>query len=98
MAKNYEQLLEYVKTNGRVCPLPIPWKGLCEMLPNRKRTGHGWEPALPLILAAWWETPALMKHIRFLEHLEWAHTQGCVDKVDAYLRALPESDWFHFGD
>jgi hypothetical protein len=26
------------------------------------------------------------------------HTHGCIDQVDAYLRALPETDWFHFGD
>lgn len=52
----------------------------------------------PLILSAWWDTPGLVKHIRFLEHLEWAHTHGCIDQVDAYVRALPETDWFHFGE
>lgn len=56
------------------------------MLPGRRRVGAGWEPALPLILAAWWETPSQLKHLRFLEHLEWADKHGCIDEVDAYLR------------
>lgn len=98
MDGKFEQLLEYVTANGRACPQPTHWNALWEMLPNRRRAGNEWEPALPLILAAWWDTPALQKHLRFLEHLEWAHTHGCIDQVDAYLRTLPETDWFHFGD
>jgi hypothetical protein len=98
MGDKYQQLLDYVKANGRVCPQPMRWNALWEMLPERRRAGGGWEPALPLILGAWWETPALNKHLRFLEHLEWARTHGCVDQVDVYLRALQEADWFHFGD
>jgi hypothetical protein len=27
-----------------------------EMLPNKKCKGHGWEPPLQLILAAWWDS------------------------------------------
>ena len=42
------------------------------LLPDRRRVGHGWEPAVPLIFAAWWESPGLAKNLRFLEHLEWA--------------------------
>lgn len=76
----------------------MPWNTLWEMLPGRLRVGDGWQPALPLILAAWWDTPALQKHLRFLEHLEWAHSHGCIAQVETYLRALPESDWYHFGD
>jgi hypothetical protein len=98
MADKYPQLLEYVKANGRACPQPMRWNTLWEMLPNRQRAGNGWGPSPPLILAAWGDTPGLPKHMRFLEHLEWAHTHGCIDQVDAYLRALPETDWLHFGD
>ena len=98
MADKYLQLLEYVKANGRACPQPMPWNTVWEMLPNRQRVGDGWEPALPLILGAWWDSPGLLKHTRFLEHLEWAHTHGCIAQVDTYLRALPETAWFHYGD
>ena len=40
----------------RICLRPDPWNKLWELLPDRKRVGNGWEPALPLILAAWYET------------------------------------------
>jgi hypothetical protein len=46
-------LLNYVRDNRRVCPVPQRWNELWEMLPDRKRVGNGWEPPLPLILAAW---------------------------------------------
>jgi hypothetical protein len=98
MDEKHAHLLEYVKANGRACPQPMSWNTLWEMLPKRRRADGRWEPALPLILAAWWETTTLRKHQRFLEHLEWARSHGCIGEVDTYLRALPESDWFHFGD
>jgi hypothetical protein len=68
------------------------------MLPNRRRVGSSWEPALPLILAAWWESPGLQKQLRLFEHLDWAEQNGCINEVDVYLRALAESDWYHLGD
>ena len=98
MADKYPQLLEYVKKDGRACPLPMRWNVLWKMFPDRQRVGDEWEPALPLILGAWWDTPGPAKHMRLLEHLAWTHTHGCIDQVDAYLRALPETDRFHFGD
>jgi hypothetical protein len=98
ISDRYAKLLEYVEANGRVCPQPMAWSRLWEMLPERRRVGGGWEPGLPLILAAWWDTPGLAKHLRFLEHLEWAYEHGCLAAVDAHVRALPESEWYHFGD
>lgn len=98
MSDKHAQLVEYVKANNRACPQPRAWNEVWEMLPGRRRVGGGWEPALPLILAAWWETSGMQKHVRLLEHLEWADKHGCIEGVDTYLRALPESDWHHFGD
>src|SRR4051794_12694909 len=98
MGDQHAALLAYFKANGRACPQPKPWSALWEMLPERRRVGNGWEPALPLILAAWWETAALRKHLRFLEHLEWASAHGCIEEADPYVRALREPDWHHFGD
>ena len=68
------------------------------MLPNKKRKGAGWEPALPLILGAWWDTPAISKIMRLREHIEWAETQGCLEEVATFLRKLPEDQWHHTGD
>jgi hypothetical protein len=54
-----KELLEYVGSNNRVCPQPQKWDELWKLLPDRKRVGGGWDPPLPLILAAWWHTSAL---------------------------------------
>ena len=95
---NYAVLLEYVGMNGRLCPQPMVWNRLWEMLLGRHRVGLGWEPALPLILGAWWDSTGLEKNLRFLEHLEWAYNQGCLKAVDSYLRSIGEGEWFHIGD
>jgi TPR repeat protein len=76
--------------------VPRDWNKLYKMLVNRRQLPSGrWEPALPLILAAWHETDADQKQQRFREHLEWAHDQGQLLEVDQYLRSLDEHDWFH---
>ena len=68
------------------------------MLPNKKRKGAGWEPALPLILAAWWDTPAISKILRLREHIEWAESQGRLEQIASVLRNLPEEQWHHTDD
>ena len=76
--------------------VPRNWNKLYKMLANRRQLpSGGWEPALPLILAAWHETDADQKQQRFREHLEWAGTQGQLGKIGAYLRSLQEAEWFH---
>lgn len=91
-------LIAFATHNGRVCPVPLRWNELWSMLPGRHRVGNGWEPPAPLILAAWEETPALLKIVRLREHIEYAAEKGILPQVDQFLRALPESDWAHFGD
>jgi hypothetical protein len=93
-----DALLEHVRHKCRVCPMPNRWNELWEMLPARRPVGHGWEPPLPLILAAWWNTPALMKMARLEEHIRHADAHGALADIDRYLRALPEDDWAHVLD
>jgi hypothetical protein len=92
------ELLSYCRHNGRVCPRPQRWNELWEMLPARRRVGNGWEPALPLILGACWDTPALLKMLRLEEHIRHAEAHGTLSEVDRYLRALPETEWAHLSD
>jgi hypothetical protein len=68
------------------------------MLPNRSPFGAGWQPALPLILAAWLDTPALLKMLRLAEHIQWAAQHGALELVGNFLRELREEDWFHIGE
>ncbi len=77
--------------------MPMRWKELYDLLPDKRRVGAGWVPPLPLILGAWPE-PALLKMLRLEEHLRWACDHEVLNKVDQFLRGLSEIDWFHVGD
>lgn len=93
-----EETLALSQSNGRVCPQPQKWNQLYELLPNRARAGAGCQPALPLILAAWWDTPDLSKAVRLREHIEWAAKHDSLDKAHGFLASLAERDWHHVGD
>ena len=93
-----EQALEEAQKNNRVCPQPKKWDELYKLLPNRKRKGDGYEPALPLILAAWWHTPAMLKTLRLREHIEWASEHNSLDPIYDFMKHLKEEEWFHTGD
>ena len=92
-----ESLWDYCTANGRA--IPRDWYKLYEMLVNKQqKPSGGWTPSLPLILAAWDVTMPIEKHLRFKEHIEWAHEQRQLDEIGGYLRSLPENQWFHFGE
>lgn len=93
-----EGLIEYCRENGRVCPMPSQWNELWEMLPNRERVGSGLNPPPPLILAAWYEAPALVKMSRLEDHIKWAAERGALGPVTAFLRNLGEDQWHHLGE
>ena len=65
---------------------------------TRQKATGGWEPSLPLILAAWDFTMPIEKHLRFKEHVQWATDHGQTQEIGNYLRSLPEGDWYHFGE
>ena len=95
---NIEAVLAESKKNNRVCPQPQRWNELYHMLPAKCRKGNGWEPSLPLILGAWWDTPDLSKKIRFEEHLRWAETHDSLVQVHSFLTGLTEDQWHHLGE
>ncbi len=98
MNETADSLIMFSRENGRVCPQPILWNRLWGLLPNRVQVGAGWQPPLPLILAAWHDTPAMLKMLRLAEHIEWAEQHGALDVVGKFLRDLREEDWFHMDD
>tara|TARA_Y100001978_G_C23468323_1_gene325739 strand:- start:28 stop:366 length:339 start_codon:yes stop_codon:yes gene_type:complete len=89
MDEKLENLIKYVSSDGRVCPAPMKWNELYDMLPNKEYN----KPALPLILSAWWETGALWKKIRLKEHITFGFEQGLLDKIDVFLRSLGKDEW-----
>jgi hypothetical protein len=95
--ETFETLWDYCTANGRA--IPRDWNKLYEMLRNkRQKPSGGWEPSLPLILAAWDATMPIEKQLRFKEHVKWAKEQGQLVEIGHYLRSLAEEDWYHFGE
>lgn len=85
--------------NNRVCPQPIKWNELFNLLKNKQhKPSGGYEPGAPLILAAWYEAEPLFKMARFKEHIEWAANQGQLEQIEVFIKSLKEEDWFHLGE
>ena len=94
MSNKINELLLFVTSDNRVCPQPQKWGELWKMLPDRKQkvTG-GWEPPLPLILAAWWHANDSEKRKRLNEHIKYANENGIISEVSNYLYSLSSDDW-----
>ena len=95
--ETFVTLWAYCTDRDRAIPYPHNWHQLYEMLTGRRRNlSGGWEPPLPLILAAWHDSTPLDKQLRFKEHIEWAENHNQLDEVGLFLRSLPEEKWYHF--
>ena len=98
-ADSFAALWQYCTAENRLVPMPPYWSQLYGMLKNtRQKASGGWEPPLPLILAAWQHSMPIEKQLRFQEHIRWAEAQGQLAEVGAFLRSLPEDHWCHFGE
>lgn len=94
-----EELISYCKDNERICPQPQLWNKLWDMLKDKERAGiSGWNPPLPLILAAWWNTSPSEKQLRLEQHISWADSHGQLNEISDYLTSLIEEEWFHLND
>jgi hypothetical protein len=89
-----QNLLKYVSEEGRICPEPDKWHQLWDLLPDKHRVGSGWNPPLPLILAAWEHTTGLEKMLRLQDHIKYAAEKGVLDLVEQFLKNLPLDEWF----
>jgi len=89
-----EEVIREASKKNRICPQPYAWNDLWETLPERRRQGAGWEPPLPLILAAWSGSSDSDKRDRFHLHINWAHEHGVLDKVASFLDNLKPEDWY----
>ena len=95
MNEKLNALLEYVKADGRVCPMPTHWNHLWDMLPDKTHIGRAWRPLMPLSLTVWWETPLQTKAVRLEKHIRYAAEHDALDQVDSYLRGLKPVEWFY---
>lgn len=88
-------LLEYVMADNRVCPLPMVWEQLWRMLPDRaefeKREGN---ILRPFVLNGWTlGSDDLDKKDRLCFQIQYAAEHGVLDRVDRFIRRIPDKDW-----
>lgn len=95
---NMEIVLSEATKNNRVCPQPKQWHKIYRLFEGISKKRNLSEPSLPLILAAWWDTPSIMKMIRFREHIKWANDNGCIQQVYDLLTSFSEDEWYHVGE
>jgi hypothetical protein len=49
-------------------------------------------------LAAWHDTPAMLKMLRLAEHIEWAAKHDSSEAIGRFFRELREEDGYHIGE
>lgn len=91
-----DDLLQYVRAEGRVCPHANEWDELWHMLPDHRQAGTEWAPPQPLILGAF-DAPALLKMLCLERQIRYAAERGLLSRVSAFLRALPPTSWHYLG-
>lgn len=97
--QNVVELISYCNVNERICPQPQLWSKLWDMLNDKERVGvAGWNPPLPQILAAWWNTSPSEKKFRFEQHIIWANSHGQIKEISDLLTSLAEENWLHLQD
>jgi hypothetical protein len=77
-----------------VCPKPTVWNDIYSALCDVAKSRNLSKPPIPLILAAWWDTPAVLKTIRWNETVEWASS----NRVDHLIPNLTDDQKHFLGD
>jgi hypothetical protein len=85
--------MEYL-INSRICPLPMHWNELYEILV--RETG---DPNVlkPLILAGWNFTSDGEKRQRFRYHLKLINKND-INPAREFMNGLKEEKWYHDGE
>ena len=90
--ETFETLWEYCTNNNRVCPMPMKWNDLFNLLKGHEKLD------LPLILNGWEMSSPLEKNLRFKEHIQSAQDTEQIEEIGEYIRLLKEDDWAHYGE
>ena len=70
-----------------------------EKLKDKERVGSaGWNPPVPLILAAWWDSSDNSKKHRLIEHINWAEKKEQLDEIANFIYKLTDEEWYHTND
>lgn len=92
-------LLEYCLINDRVCPMRDYWNHLWvintkaktfDSILNKYKT--------PLLDKNSSEKNKLQRSLRLRKYIEFADKHKLIDKMDVFIKSIPESKWHHFYD
>lgn len=89
-----QALLDYVRQDARVCPMPVQWNELWNRLRRPRFRGEGPEPDKPFVLSGWYVENE-RKQARLAYHIQWAFDHGALAVADRYLRSLSIEEWHH---
>lgn len=89
---NKQKLVDYVKSNNRICPLPKKWDAIFKIIRNELPPNK----LVPLILGAWHFTEDSEKQERLIEQIEFAFSLANekTEKFEEAIYELPEIDWY----
>jgi hypothetical protein len=85
-----EELLQFCRADGRVCPTPQRWAELFEKI--TRSAGRSDIPK-PLILAAWWHTSDSEKRERLALQLRCIREAGALMEISRFLTSLRHEEW-----
>lgn len=92
---NADALMVVARRNNRICPRPLFWSALYQILGGER---HKELEAPPLQPWLWTRLSGLQKRLRFREYIEWAQGHGRLEQVARFMTGLEETDWLHMGE
>ena len=87
-------LIKFIESNRYVCPQPLVWQAMWDLLPNKTIDSELIKAPAPLILAGWNFSKDSQKKERLLEHIYWADSINSIEVIDQYLRSLDDNNWY----
>jgi hypothetical protein len=90
-----DDVMALARRNNRVCPRPLLWAALYELVEGDRYADLSPPPVQPW---TWKTLSNLQRRLRFRDHIAWADRHGKLDALARYLEALAEPDWVHMGE
>jgi hypothetical protein len=80
-------LLDYCRSNNRVCPKNIYWNAFYSILPDKE----GKRPPPPLFVSESGLIYDSLWHLRLSDQIYWAYANDAIEKSGHFLRSLETS-------
>jgi dihydrofolate reductase len=91
MDKKLSDLLDYCRSNNRVCPKNIYWNAFYSLLPDKENKRS---PA-PLFVPESGMIYDSLRQLRLAEQIYWAYANDAIEECDHFLKSLSEDQWHH---